>query len=246
MNDQVHPKETDRAHQADHSVIEIVGQLLSEKGLSHMADAMRWMLHEALRIERAQVLEADPYQRTEKRKGYGNGFKPRTVSTRWGELALAVPPVRGEVEFYPSALERGVRSQRALPCAIAEMHVQGVSTRKVTAVRRELCGLEVSSTPLSRATKLLDEELQQGRNRPLGPVPYVLLDAGYERIRHGGSLVSCAVRMALGVDQSGHRTVLGVSVSLSEAEVPGRDFFAHWQPRGRSGVLYWSATIRPA
>jgi putative transposase len=124
MNDQVHPKETDRVHQADHSVIEIVGQLLSEKGLSHMADAMRWMLHEALRIERAQVLEADPYQRTEKRKGYGNGFKPKTVSTRWGELALAVPPVRGEVEFYASALERGVRSQRALQCAIAEMHVQ--------------------------------------------------------------------------------------------------------------------------
>ncbi len=223
-------------HQADNSVIEIVVQLLSENGLSHMADAMRLLLNEAMRIERAQVLEADPYQRTEKRKGYANGFKPKTVSTRLGELALQVPQVRGEIDFYPSALERGVRSERALKCAIAEMYVQGVSTRKVTEVMRELCGLEVSSTPVSRATKLLDEELERWRNRPLGPIPYVFLDARYEKIRHGGSVVSCAVLMAFGVDESGHRTVLGVSVSLSEAEVHWRDFFAQLQGRGLSGV----------
>ncbi len=98
------------AHQADSSVIETVVQLLCENGLSHMADAMRLMLNEAMRIERSQALEAAPYQRTEKRRGYANGFKPKTVSTRLGELALEVPQVRGEVEFYPSALKRGVRS----------------------------------------------------------------------------------------------------------------------------------------
>lgn len=224
------------AHQADDSVIEDVVQLLCENGLSHMADAMRLMLNEAMRIERSQILEAGPYQRTEKRKGYANGFKPKTVSTRLGELALQVPQVRGEVEFYPSALERGVRSERALKCAIAEMYVQGVSTRKVTAVMSELCGLEVSSTQVSRATKLLDEDLNKWRNRPLGEVPYVFLDARYEKIRHGGSVVSCAVLMAFGVDETGHRTVLGVSVSLSEAEVHWRDFFAHLQGRGLCGV----------
>ncbi len=224
------------AHQADNSVIETVVQLLSENGLSHMADAMRLMLNEAMRIERSQALEADPYQRTEKRRGYANGFKPKTLHTRVGELALQVPQVRGEVEFYPSALERGVRSERALKCAIAEMYVQGVSTRKLTAVMGELCGLEVSSTQVSRATRLLDEELERWRNRPLGDVPYVFLDARYEKIRHGGSVVSCAVLMAFGVDESGHRTVLGVSVSLSEAEVHWRDFFAGLQARGLSGV----------
>ena len=85
------------------------------------------MLNEAMRIERSQALEADPYQRTEKRRGYANGFKPKTLQTRVGKLALQVPQVRGEVEFYPSALERGVRSERALKCAIAEMYVQGRS-----------------------------------------------------------------------------------------------------------------------
>ncbi len=189
-----------------------------------------------MRIERSQALEAGPYQRTEKRRGYANGFKPKTLNTRVGELALQVPQVRGEVEFYPSALERGVRSERALKCAIAEMYVQGVSTRKVTAVMGELCGLEVSSTQVSRATRLLDEELERWRNRPLGEAPYVFLDARYEKIRQGGSVVSCAVLMAFGVDESGHRTVLGVSVSLSEAEVHWRDFFAGLQARGLSGV----------
>ena len=224
------------AHQADDSVVETVVQLLCESGLSHMADAMRLMLNEAMRIERSQALEAGPYQRTEKRRGYANGFKPKTLNTRVGELALQVPQVRGEVEFYPSALERGVRSERALKCAVAEMYVQGVSTRKVTEVMRELCGLEVSSTQVSRATKLLDEELERWRNRPLGEVPYVFLDARYEKIRHGGSVVSCAVLMAFGVSESGQRTVLGVSVSLSEAEVHWRDFFAGLQARGLSGV----------
>lgn len=224
------------AHQADNSVIETVVQLLCESGLSHMADAMRLMLNEAMRIERSQALEADPYQRTEKRRGYANGFKPKTLNTRVGELALQIPQVRGEVEFYPSALERGVRSERALKCAIAEMYVQGVSTRKVTEVMGKLCGLEVSSTQVSRATRLLDEDLERWRNRPLGEMPYVFLDARYEKIRHGGSVVSCAVLMAFGVDESGHRTVLGVSVSLSEAEVHWRDFFAGLQGRGVSGV----------
>ena len=224
------------AHQADNSVIEAVVQLLLEHGLPEMANAVRLMLNEAMRIERSSVLEADPYERTDKRRGYANGFKPKTLNTRLGELELQIPQVRGGVEFYPSALERGVRSERALKCAIAEMYVQGVSTRKVTEVMRELCGLEVSSTQVSRATRMLDEELDRWRNRPLGEVPYVFLDARYEKMRHGGSVVSCAVLMAFGVTPSGQRTVLGVSVSLSEAEVHWRDFFSALQARGLSGV----------
>ena len=159
------------AHQADSSVVETVIQLLCENGLSHMAEAMRIMLNESMRIERSQVLEAEPYQRSESRKGYANGFKPKTINTRMGALTVQIPQVRGDVEFYPSALERGVRSERALKLAIAEMYVQGVSTRKVTEVMHELCGLDVSSTQVSRATKLLDEELEAWRNRPLGEVP---------------------------------------------------------------------------
>ena len=224
------------AHQADSNVIETVVQLLTENGLSHMADAMRLILNEAMRIERSHVLEADPYQRTGKRRGYANGYKGKTVSTRLGSLQLQVPQVRGGVEFYPSALEKGVRSERALKVAIAEMYVQGISTRRVTAVMEQLCGLEITSAQVSRATALLDEELSRWRERPLGETPYLWVDARYEKIRHGGSVVPCALLMAFGLDPTGHRTVLGVSVSLSEAEIHWREFFAGLQNRGLHGV----------
>lgn len=223
------------AHQPDSSVIETVVQLLCESGLSQMAEAVRIMLNEAMRIERSQVLEAAPWERSERRRGYANGFKPKTLETRLGSMTVDVPQTRG-VEFYPSALEKGVRSERALKLAVAEMYVQGVSTRKVTEVMQQLCGLEISSTQVSRASQLLDEELSAWRNRPLGEMPYVVLDARYEKVRQGGSVVPCAVLIAVGINPDGHRVLLGVSVSLSEAEVHWRDFLARLQDRGLHGV----------
>jgi putative transposase len=232
---QILRKETDVAHQPDSNVVETVVQLLCESGLSQMAEAVRIMLNEAMRIERCRALEAGPYERNERRRGYANGFKPKTLETRLGAMTVQVPQTRG-VEFYPSALEKGVRSERALKLAIAEMYVQGVSTRKVTEVMQQLCGLEVSSTQVSRAAELLDEELTAWRHRPLGETPYLVLDARYEKVRHGGSVVSCAVLIAVGINPEGHRTLLGVSVSLSEAEVHWREFLAGLLDRGLHGV----------
>ena len=225
------------AHQGDSNVIEGVLQVLVEQGFGQIGEAVRILLNEAMRLERSQVLEAQPYERSEKRRGYANRFKPKTVNTRLGPLTVQIPQVRGDdVEFYPSVLERGVRSERALKLAIAEMYVQGVSTRKVTEVMKQLCGLEVSSTQVSRTSQALDEELTAWRERPLGEMPYLVLDARYEKIRHGGSVVSCAVLIAVGITPDGRRSVLGLSVSLSEAEVHWRDFLASLQSRGLHGV----------
>jgi transposase-like protein len=146
-----------------------------------------------------------------------------------------VPQTRG-VEFYPSALEKGVRSERALKLAVAEMYVQGVSTRKVAAITEQLCGLEVTSSQVSRAAQALDEELEAWRSRPIGETPYLILDARYEKVRHGGAVISCAVLVAIGIDTQGKRSVLGVSVSLSEAEAHWREFLASLQDRGLHGV----------
>ena len=150
-------------------------------------------------------------------------------------MTLAVPQTRG-VEFYPSALEKGLRSERALKLAVAEMYVQGVSTRKVAAITEKLCGLEVSSSQVSRAAAALDEELEKWRTRPLGETPYLILDARDEKVRHGGSVVPCAVLVAIGVAPDGKRSVLGTSVSLSEAEVHWREFLGSLQARGLHGV----------
>jgi transposase-like protein len=200
-----------------------------------MARAFEIFLNEAMKIERSAALGAQPYQRTEDRCGYANGFKPKTLATRVGKLELEIPQTRG-VEFYPQSLERGVRSERALNLAVAEMYVQGVSTRKVTEITSTLCGLDVSSSQVSRAAQLLDEELQSWRTRPLGKLPYLLLDARYEKVRHGGSVVDCAVLVAVGVLPDGKRTVLGASVGLSEAEVHWREFLAELIERGLHGV----------
>jgi putative transposase len=235
LNAKFKGKDTEMAHQSESNVVDTVVQLLCESGLSQMAEAVRIMLNEAMRLERSRVIEAKPYQRTESRRGYANGFKPKTLDTRLGAITFEIPQTRN-VEFYPSALEKGVRSERALKLAIAEMYVQGVSTRKVTEVMQQLCGLDVSSTQVSRATQLLDEELNAWRQRPIGEIPYLVLDARYEKVRHGGSVVSCAVLIAVGITPEGHRSLLGVSVSLSEAEVHWREFLGSLQDRGLHGV----------
>ena len=226
-------------HAVDSTVIEGVMELLTREGFAGCPEALQILLNEAMKVERSAVLGAGPHERTPQRRGYANGYKDKTVATRLGSLALQVPQVRGDVSFYPSALERGVRSERALKLAVAEMYVQGVSTRRVTKVMQTLCGgLEISSGQVSRVARMLDEELSAWRLRPLGETPYLVLDARYEKVRHGGAVVSCAVLVAVGIDLLGHRSVLGVSVSLSEAEVHWRDFLQGLQERGLCGVRY--------
>jgi transposase-like protein len=217
--------------------LDSVVQLLADHGFDGMSQAIETLMNEAMKLQRSEALGAGPYERTRERRGHANGFKPKTVHSRLGKLQLEVPQTRG-VEFYPTVLERGERSERALKLAVAEMYVQGVSTRKVAAITAELCGLEVSSVQVSRAAALLDDELAAWRNRPLGEVPYLILDARYEKIRHGGAVVSCAVLVAIGVTTEGARSILGVSVSLSEAEVHWREFLAALQGRGLHGVRY--------
>ena len=227
-------------HREDNKAFAQVLEVLIENGLEGMATAMEVIFNEAMKLERADFLRAEPHERTADRRGYANGYKDKSIRSRIGELGLRIPQVRDlddpQESFYPRSLERGLRSERALKLAIAEMYVQGVSTRRVKEITRQLCGLEVSSADVSRATKLLDKELEAWRSRPIGKVPYLVLDARYEKIRHGGSVVPCAVLVAIGVRSDGKRSILGVSVSLSEAEVHWREFIESLQERGMHGV----------
>ena len=104
-----------------------------------------------------------------------NGYKSKNIKSRLGNLGLQIPQVRDGIDFYPSALEKGERSERALKLAMAEMYVKGVTTRKVSGVLEKLCGLNFSSSDVSRASALLDKELELWRNRPIGKVEYLRL-----------------------------------------------------------------------
>ncbi len=210
-------------------------ELLISHGFEEMGASLRILLNAAMLLERQQYLSAEPYERTEARQGYANGFKGKTLRTRVGALELSVPQTR-DSQFYPKSLEKGIRSERALKLSLAEMYVNGVSTRKVAKITEELCGFEVSSQDVSRASQLLDEELQSWRTRPLGCFPYVFLDARYEKVRQGGHVLDAAVFIAIGIDALGSRHILGVSVKLSEQEVHWRDFLKSLQSRGLHGV----------
>lgn len=212
-----------------------LAEVLSEKGLDGLGNAVALLMNEAMKIERDRHLNAAAYERTESRKDYANGFKSKQLKTRLGQLDLKVPQVRG-CDFYPSFLEKGLRSERALTLSLAEMYIQGVSTRKVSAILEEMCGFEVTSMDVSRASTALDEEFSRWRSRPLTRYVYLLLDARYEKVRQGGSVVDSAVLVAYGIDVTGMRHVLGVSVSLSEAEVHWRAFLESLVIRGLHGL----------
>jgi putative transposase len=213
---------------------ELMEQIASE-GFDFLPELIRILINAAMQIERQKHLGAGLYERSSERQGYANGYKSKTVKTRLGEITFDVPQVR-EGGFYPGALEKGLRSERALNLALAEMYVQGVSTRKVNAVIGQLCGISVSSTQVSRASAQLDEVLEAWRNRPLGVIVYLFLDARYEKVRVDGQIRDEAVLMASGIDLQGKRTILGVSVSLNEQEVHWRTFLQRLVARGLSGV----------
>lgn len=215
-------------------IMEVLTKHGVEKGL---AQSFELLFNETMKAERSAYLQAAPYERIETRQDHANGFKPKQLLTRVGTLNLSIPQTRNS-EFYPSIIEKGLRSERALIAALAEMYVQGVSTRKVTTILHELCGCEISSSQISRIVRQLDEELSVWRDRPLGAFAYLILDARYEKARYAGQIKELAVLVAIGITGDGKREILGVSVSLSEAEIHWRKFLTSLVTRGLHGVGY--------
>ncbi len=222
-------------HQEDYNPSEKAADLVAKNGWGAVPDLIRILINQAMQEERSRYLQAGEYERTEDRKGYANGYKPKTVKTRVGEITFSVPQVR-EGGFYPSALEKGLRSERALTMTLAEMYVQGVSTRRVKEITEQLCGFEISAAQVSRATAQLDTALQEWRERPLGEIRYLFLDARYEKVRESSQVRDAAVLVATGIDPAGERQVLGVSVSLSEQEAHWKAFLKALKDRGLHGV----------
>jgi putative transposase len=222
-------------YQGDFTLPPELLEQIATQGFDILPELIRIVINAAMQSERQQHLGAAPYQHSPDRNGHANGFKSKTIKTRLGDIRFDIPQVR-EGGFYPQALEKGLRSERALNLALAEMYVQGVSTRKVTAIVEQLCGSGVSSTLVSRAAAKLDETLEAWRNRSLEEIVYLFLDARYEKVRQEGQIRDAAVLLAVGVDRKGYRHVLGVSISLGEHEIHWRTFLQSLVQRGLRGV----------
>ena len=203
-----------------------------------MKALMKEAIQEALDAEMSEFLGAAPGERTDGRQGYRAGYYSRGLVTRIGKLELRVPRDRSG-EFSTALFERYARSEKALVSALAEMYVQGVSTRKVKAITEELCGHSFSASAISAINKTLDESLARFANRQLDePYPYLILDARYEKVREGGVIQSLAVLVALGINWEGQRQVLAVELANRESQSSWKEFLLRLKQRGLSGVEF--------
>jgi transposase-like protein len=199
-------------------------------------ELFRSVLQEVLECEMTDALQARPGERTAERLGYRSGAYPRTLITRVGKLELRVPQDRNG-HFSTQLFERYQRSEKALVSALAEMYVQGVSTRKVKAITEELCGHSFSASSISDINKTLDERLSEFATRRLDEeYPYLIVDARYERVRENGTIHKRAVLVAIGVNWDGRRCVLGVDLANRESRSSWKEFLLGLRSRGLTGV----------
>src|SRR3954447_25354414 len=203
-----------------------------------LREVVRAVLQEVLEAEMTEALGAGKGERSAGRLGYRSGYYGRTLVTRVGKLELRVPQDR-DGRFSTELFERYQRSEQALVASLAEMYVQGVSTRKVKAVTEELCGHAFSASAISAINKRLDEGLAAfARRRLEEPFVYLVLDARYERVREAGVVGSRAVLVAIGIDRDGRRQVLAVELASRESRSSWKDFLLGLKERGLHGVEF--------
>ena len=216
-------------------VAEIVNELFS-KSPDGLRELVRTVMQEMLEAEMTDALGAEKGERSAARLGYRSGYYSRTLITRVGKLELRVPQDR-DGRFSTELFERYQRSEQALVATLAEMYVQGVSTRKVKAITEELCGHSFSASAISAINKRLDESLEAFAGRPLEePFPYLILDARYEKVREGGVVMSQAVLIAIGIDWDGRRQILALEMANRESRSSWKDFLIGLRKRGLNGV----------
>src|SRR5580693_5283538 len=203
-----------------------------------LREIVRAVMQEMLETEMTDALGAEKGERSAARLGYRSGYYSRTLVTRVGKLELRVPQDR-DGRFSTVLFERYQRSEQALVATLAEMYVQGVSTRKVKAITEELCGHAFSASAISAINKRLDESLEAFAGRPLEePFAYLILDARYEKVREGGVVTSQAVLIAIGVDWDGRRQILAVEMANRESRSSWKDFLLGLRRRGLNGVEF--------
>ena len=216
-------------------------QLLSDNRDEAFKALLQNSLNSILKAESAEQLKAAPYERTDERTDNRNGTRERTLATRLGKLELQVPRHRNQ-PFKTMIFENYSRSEAALITTMAEMVVNGVSTRKISQVMETLCGTSYSKSSVSELCKELDSKISEFRRRPLtGEYPFLIIDATYFRVRENHRIVSKAFMTAFAVDAQGRREILGFGVYANESKESWNDFLLGLRSRGLKGLLMITA-----
>lgn len=215
---------------------EVIGNLLTEGNSDFLQQAIKAVLTQVMAVEVERLTGAARHERNDERQTYRNGYRDRPFDTRVGTLDLAVPKLR-QGSYFPSFLEPRRRAEEALMSVIQEAYVHGVSTRKVEKLMQGLGVERLSKSEVSRICAGLSEQVEEFRNRPLARAyPYLWLDATHLKVREHGSVVSCAVLVAYGLNDDGFREVLGVSIGVAESEESWLGFLRELLGRGLRGV----------
>jgi transposase-like protein len=223
---------------------ELVKGLLAEQD-DFLRPLVQAVVQEVLEAEMTEALGAEKSERTGQRAGYRSGYYGRKLVTRVGTLELRVPQDR-QGRFSTVVFEQYQRSEKALVAALAQMYVQGVSTRKVKTITEELCGHEFSASSISAITGKLDAELEQFARRRLEEAfPYLILDARYEKVREDGVITTRAILVALGIDWEGRRQVLAVEWANRESATSWKELLLQLKERGLHGVQFCVSDDHP-
>jgi putative transposase len=194
------------------------------------------IFNQVLLAQSSEQLGAQPYERTEDRKAYRNGYRDRSMTTRVGTLTLRVPRHRNG-QFSTELFSRYQRSEQALVLAMMEMVVNGVSTRKVELITEELCGKKFSKSTVSELCKSLDPVVEAFKTRPLEDhYPFVQVDAIYLKVRENGRVESKGLLIAIGINEEGYREIIGFNLANSETEDSWGTFFNSLKERGLKDV----------
>lgn len=210
--------------------------LFSESKDEAFGKLMEALLNQILKAESAVQLGAEDYERTAQRNDYRNGSRMRPLITRIGKLELEVPRHRNK-PFKSILFESYQRNEQALIATMMEMVIQGVSTRKVQKVTEELCGERFSKSTVSEICRELDGPVRNFRNRLIsGKFPFVIVDAMYIKVREDHKIISKAFMVAVGINSSGHKEVLGFDLYETEKESSWSDFLESLMVRGLKEV----------
>ncbi|GAB1719549.1 MAG: hypothetical protein NTAFB09_12800 [Nitrosospira sp.] len=211
------------------------GLLSGQDGLAKLVEAV---LNQILEAQVTESLGADRHERSEERQGYRNGYRPRTLFTRIGPVTLQVPQTR-DGSFSTDIFKRYQRSEQAFVLALMEMVVQGVSTRKVSAITEELCGASFSKSTVSALCVGLDARVRAFNERRLeGEYPFVLVDALFIKSREEDRVVHRAALVVSGIRADGHREILGVKIGDTENFATWDETFRWLKSRGLQGVVF--------
>ena len=212
-------------------------QLLADDRNSAFKKLLQDSLNSILKAESTEQLKAEPYQRTEERTGSRNGFRDRPLTARIGQITLKVPKHRNGEAFKTFVFDNYCRSEAALIVTMAEMCVNGVSTRKVSQVMETLCGKSFSKSTVSEACKELDEKVKEFRERPLtGEYPFLTVDATYFKVRENSRVISKAFMIAYATNNEGHREIIGFGAYRNESKETWNTFLKGLKARGLTGV----------